>query len=37
MKYDVSNDTKEEELGIEPVRNFNKKSVSLTIFVRTFH
>ena len=35
LKYDVANDTKEEELGIESVCTFNKKSVSLTLFVHT--
>ena len=34
LKYDVANDTKEGESGIESVRTFNKTPVSLNIFLR---
>ena len=37
LKYEVANDTKEKEFGIESVRDFNLKSVSRTLFVRILH
>ena len=37
LKYNVANDMKLNWCGIETVRTFNVKNVSLTVYVRIFH